>query len=272
MEEFTENKYIRNSLLSTDYKFFTHLKRGKGIGRVKKEDILVFPEICALCGSEDIHGVIGIGKPNLYIFSNVGYVPYCKDHYNLISAIQENYVFSTLSMLGILLIAMVLGGLIFGFDKLGALEGVLYLVGIPVFVIIRYIANRKFRNKLGLDMEAEKLIAPVSCTYYISISIALAAAIIGYFTGVRLLYAISVLIAFLGLAYDQANRRTGVDSFIETNKILKLGAVQIAVIHPKFYSVGFLNIDFYLKFMELNRERVISSVTYDVLLQKRDIL
>jgi len=272
MEEFTEKKFIRDSLLSTDYKFFVHIKRGKGIGSVRKQDTLVFPNICAMCGSEDVDKTIGIGRSQLYLFTNVGYVPYCREHYRLVSAVQENYVFTSLSVLGIGIVTCIVGILIFGLNSIRDTEGILYLVTFPSFVLIRYLANRRFRSRIGWDEEEERLLLPFSATYYISLVFALVVAVIGYLTRTLGLYVLSVLISIFGLGYDQAQRTTEIDKFIESNKILRLGAAQIPIVRPKFYTLGFVNIDFYRKFIELNPELIISSISSNMLLQKRNIL
>lgn len=70
---------------------------------------------------------------------------------------------------------------------------------------------------------------------------------------------------------DQAKKRTAVEEFVEANDALRQGAAQIVIIRPKFYTIGLVNIDFYIKFMDLNREKVISSIEYDLLQQERNV-
>lgn len=271
MEELEITKFVQDTLLLTKCKFFVHIKRGRGIGSARKEDILSFPKMCAMCGSEQIQGTIGIGRSQLYLFTNVGDVSYCKKHYILVSALQENHAFTYGSILGISFAICLLAIIIFGPASMEWLKGSVSLIILPVFILTRYVANRRFRRKLGMDEDEERLLQPLSFGYYASMFVALALTVVGYFTKSYWLYILSFVFAVQGFLLDQAKKRTAVDEFVEANDALRQGAAQILIIRPKFYTIGLVNVDFYIKFMELNREKVISSIEYDLLRQERNV-
>jgi hypothetical protein len=270
MEVLPERQRVEASLLDSPFKYFAHLRRPRGGVRIRKHEMLTFPEKCSMCASEPVHGHIGIGRASLFVITNIGYIPYCRDHYRIVSAVQEHRAFVNFSMLIALVIALTLGIQLFGLDDTRAINNLAYYIFLPTFVLARFLANRQFRRKMDLDEDSEKLIEWAR-PYYAYIFLGLAVMTAAHFTGMPYPHILAAIIVFYMFFKVQIERQTAVERIMERDRTLEKGAVHIVWINPKFYSLGFINRDFYLEFLSLNREFVIHEETHNAIRTTQDI-
>ena len=272
MEEQINKGIVRGALLNSPYQYFVHLKRLKNFRRFRKKDLLVFPQMCSICGSELVVGHVGIGRPSLFLFTHVGYVPYCQKHYVAVAAKQEYNAFVLRAIMIIMFLALFVGVWIFGIEAGGIIKTVLYFTTLPALIFIRYFANLKYRAKMGLNDFDENLMLPVmsrNLILYFIFSFVLM--LIGWFSGNAGYYIVSVLSLGMAFVREQLKGQTEVEQIIEADQVTKLGGVQVASYDVGFYTLGFMNEGQFSKFVNLNQEKIIYSETRDELLEKSHV-
>jgi hypothetical protein len=86
----TISQKYNDEIQKSKFPYFVHLRRSRGFFGFKREHPLVFPHICAYCGSSDVFYESEIGRPELNIYRGIGKVPYCKEHAQPIKS-QKDY-------------------------------------------------------------------------------------------------------------------------------------------------------------------------------------
>lgn len=269
MEEQINKGTVRSALLNSPYQYFVHFKRLGNFRRFRKKDLLVFPQMCSICGSELIAGHIGIGRPSLFLFTYIGYVPYCQKHYLAVAAKQEYNAFMLRAIMIVMFLALFVGVWMFGIEAGGIIKAILYFITLPALIFIRYFANLKYRAKIGMDDFEENLIIPIMsrnlALYFVFSFIFM---LIGYFLENTGFYIFAVLNMGMAFVREQLKGQTKVEQIIEADQATKLGGVQVATYDIGFYTLGFMNQTQFSKFVNLNEENIIYSETRDELLEK----
>ena len=166
------SEQYRGSIFNSDFEYFVHIRRTKGIFGFRREKKVNFPLKCAYCGSPAIDRKIEIGKPEINLFTGIGKVPYCKEHAEPIYAniLHQKNVYVPLLVITITLV-------FYSFLFQGKINKItIFFAYWIVFSIATFVANAVYIIKrrgslqsvknLGRLEDNAKRFVGVTCVYY----------------------------------------------------------------------------------------------------------
>jgi len=143
MNNIISDKY-RETVFDSDFEYFVHIERAKGVFGFRREKKVDFPAKCAYCGSPTIDRNFEIGKPDLNLFRGIGKVPYCTEH---AEHIHDNFLHQKVVYMPLFLIMTSV--LVLFQEKISRIEFV--RIGSVVFAITMLVSNVVYivRKKLA---------------------------------------------------------------------------------------------------------------------------